>query len=187
MSRLGKKPIEIPAGVQVQVTGQQVKVKGPKGELSLNLHPRVKGALEGNQVKVAIANESVKSDRALWGLSARLIEGMIVGVTKGFEKKLEIQGIGYKAALAGDKLELHLGYSHPVYFQLPTGVKAAIEKNIITISGIDKQLVGDITARVRALRKPEVYKGKGIRYLGEVVKLKPGKAATKGAAGAGAA
>lgn len=177
MSRIGKKPIDIPAGVQVQISGSLVKVKGPKGELSVNLPPRVLAALENNQFKVSVTDEKLRSDRALWGLSARLMANLIEGVTNGFEKKLELQGIGYKAAVAGEGLELQIGYSHPVKFPLPPGIKAAVEKNVITISGIDKQLVGNTAAAIRALRKPEPYKGKGIRYLGETIKLKPGKAA----------
>ncbi len=186
MSRIGKKPIEVPAGVEVKISDKKVMVKGPKGELNLNLHDRVTATLDGKNVNVTVKDPEMKSDRALWGLFARLINGMVVGVTKGFEKKLDIQGIGYKAAMKGaDALDLSLGFSHQVEFKLPKGIKAAVEKNIITISGIDKQMVGDTAARIRALRKPEPYKGKGIRYFGEQITLKPGKAATK-AAGAAA-
>ena len=186
MSRIGKKPIEIPKGVEVKIDGRQVKVKGPKGELGLMLPERVTAIIDANQVKVDVPSHESKADKSLWGLSARLILAMIIGVTQGYEKKLEIQGIGYKAAMKGNDLELNIGYTHTVAFKVPAGLKATVEKNIITIIGIDKQQVGDTTARIRALAKPEPYKGKGIRYLGEVITLKPGKAATKGATAAAA-
>ena len=175
MSRIGKKPIEIPSGVQVQINERMVRVKGPKGDLSLELHNRVSAAMADNKVQVSVIDPEMKSDKALWGLSARLIEGMVVGVTKGYEKKLEIQGIGYKAAVAGDSLDLNIGYTHQVKFKLPAGIKATVVKNIISISGIDKQQVGDIAAQIRSLKKPEPYKGKGMRYEGEIIKRKQGK------------
>ena len=185
MSRIGKKPIEIPAGVEVKISDKQVKVKGPKGELSLTLHSLVSATTDGKHVQVDVVRKTSKEEKSLWGLSARLILSMILGVTKGYQKQLDIQGIGYKAAVKGsDALELNIGYTHVVVFKLPDGIKAGVEKNVITISGIDKQKVGDTAARIRSLAKPEPYKGKGIRYLGEVITLKPGKAATKGAAAA---
>ena len=184
MSRIGKKPIEIPAGVTVTIAGKDVKVKGPKGELSLVLHSRVSATADDKVVNVSVLAPETKQDKSLWGLFARLILAMIIGVTKGYQKQLDIQGIGYKAAVKGDALEFNIGYSHEVMFKLPPGIKGLVEKNIITISGIDKQMVGDVTARIRSLAKPEPYKGKGIRYLGEVITLKPGKAAGKTAGAA---
>lgn len=185
MSRIGKKPIEIPAGVEVKLLDKQLKVKGPKGELTLVLHPVVTVKVDGQTINVDVPNHDSKEHKSLWGLFARLILGMIVGVTKGYEKKLDIQGIGYKATVKGsDALDLNIGFTHVVTFKLPVGVKALVDKNIITITGIDKQMVGDTAARIRSLAKPEPYKGKGIRYLGEVITLKPGKAASKGAAAA---
>ncbi len=182
MSRIGKKPIEIPSGVEVKLTADLVSVKGPKGELSQKIHPDVKVENKDNHILVNIINVNDVDQRALWGLFARLIENMIIGVTKGYEKKMEVVGVGFRVALAGNKLVLNLGFSHQVEFLLPTGIKAEVEKNIITISGIDKQLVGETAARLRRLKKPDVYKGKGIKYLEEIIKKKPGKAAAKAAA-----
>ncbi|OGL77987.1 50S ribosomal protein L6 [Candidatus Uhrbacteria bacterium RIFCSPHIGHO2_12_FULL_54_23] len=185
MSRIGKRPIQIPSAVTVNVADGVVAVKGPKGELSLALHPRVSIAQEGGSVSVAVKNPDLKEDRALWGLSARLIGNMVTGVVAGYEKRLEINGVGYRAAVEGDALNLNLGFSHPVKFSLPKGITAAVEKNIVVIRGIDKQQVGETAARIRALRKPEPYKGKGIKYIDEIVRRKAGKQVK--AAGAGAA
>lgn len=175
MSRIGKKPIVIPAGVTLQIEGQKVKVKGQKGELSFNFHRLVNFEKHEAVVKVLVKKTEDKKSRELWGLSRVLLFNMIEGVTKGFQKKLEINGVGYRAAVAGQKLNLELGFSHPVEFMLPKGIEAKVEKNIITISGIDKQLVGETAARIRALRKPEPYKGKGIKYVDEVIRRKAGK------------
>ena len=184
MSRLGKKPIKIPAEVTVNLNDAEIAVKGPKGELKINLVPQVNVGFdkEKNELTTSVAFPEKKELRALWGLAVRLIQGMIAGVTVGFEKKLEMVGIGFKVSQSGNKLVLEVGFSHPVNFELPAGISAKIEKNIITISGIDKQLVGEIAARIRRIKRPEPYKGKGIKYIDEVIKRKAGKAAKTGAA-----
>jgi large subunit ribosomal protein L6 len=182
MSRIGKKPIQIPAGVTVDVNGQDVGVKGPKGALALKLHSHVAVAKSkdeklGEILGVTVKDEEDKKDRALWGLSNRLIANMIIGVTKGYEQALEFIGVGFKVAVAGRKVKMDVGFSHEVEFDLPTGIEAKAEKNILTLTGIDKQLVGETAARIRRIRKPEPYKGKGIKYVEEVVRRKAGKAA----------
>lgn len=183
MSRIGKQPISIPAGVTVaQETGRVVVRGAKKGEVIVPLHAHVSVTQENGVVRVGVASPGLKEDRALWGLTARLIQNAIVGVTKGFEKQLEIQGVGFRAEVKGNALSFALGFSHPVTFPLPKGITATVEKNIITIRGIDRQVVGETTAQVRRLRKPDVYHGKGIRYAGQVLKLKPGKAAKTSAA-----
>lgn len=175
MSRIGRKPIKIPSEVKIEIGRGEVGVKGPKGELSQKIHSHVKIKKEGDQLIISVKNPNNRDNRALWGLSRALIANMIKGVTKGFEKKLEIKGVGYKASLQGKKLILNIGFSHPVEFRLPEAIEAKIDKNIITISGLDKQLVGEIAAQIRAMRKPEPYKGKGIKYVDEVIKRKVGK------------
>jgi large subunit ribosomal protein L6 len=181
MSRIGKKLISIPAGVEIKINGREVAVKGPKGALNLTMHPAASAEIieEGgnNFVKVSVKNENNVAERALWGLTGKLIYNMVEGATKGYEKKLEISGVGFKAAVSGNKLRLDVGFSHPVEFALPAGITAVVEKNVITISGIDKQLVGEIAAQIRKIKKPEPYKGKGIKYSDEVVRRKAGKAA----------
>ncbi|MFA5413323.1 MAG: 50S ribosomal protein L6 [Patescibacteria group bacterium] len=184
MSRIGKKLISVPKGVEVKIEQSFVLVKGPKGELKEAIHPRVTVVSENNEVKITVNDPELKSDKALWGLYGSLIKNMIIGVTEGFLKKLEVNGVGYKVALAGEKINLSLGFSHPVDFLLPKGISAGIDKNIISISGIDKRLVGSVAAELRALKPPEPYKGKGIKYIDEVIVKKAGKAAK--AAGAGA-
>ena len=180
MSRIGKQPIHIPSGVQVTVDGSAVRVKGPKGELSLTLHPVVGCTHDGSTVTVTVGYPTEKNQRALWGLFQRLIANMVSGVTNGFSKTLEVNGVGFKVASSGNALTLSLGFSHPVVFQLPEGVQAGVEKNVITISGVDKQLVGETAARIRALKKPEPYKGKGIKYTDETIRRKAGKAGKAG-------
>ncbi|MEK7516424.1 MAG: 50S ribosomal protein L6 [Patescibacteria group bacterium] len=185
MSRIGKKPIAIPAGVEVAITPELVTVKGLKGTLTRRFHPHVRIAIAEapeRTATVTVKNPDVRTDRALWGLSARLLSNMIAGVTAGFEKRLEIVGIGYKASVSGSTLTLEVGFSHPVVFPLPSGIAAKVEKNTIAISGSDKELVGETAARIRAIRKPEPYKGKGIKYADEVIRRKAGKAAKAGAA-----
>ncbi|MBU4422010.1 50S ribosomal protein L6 [Candidatus Parcubacteria bacterium] len=181
MSRIGKKPIIIPNGVEASINGQEVKVKGPKGVLSLELHSHAKAEMkeEGSEktIQVSVLNPLNKADRAIWGLSAKLIYNMVCGVTEGFKKELEVNGVGYKVALQGNVLKLEVGYSHPVDFSLPEGISAEVQKNVIIISGIDKQLVGEMAAQIRRIRKPEPYKGKGIKYKDEVIRRKAGKAA----------
>ncbi len=174
MSRIGKKPILIPAGVEVKVEGRTVSVKGPKGELSRSVRSEIKVEAKDGNVFVSVQKET-KSTSAFWGLSRVLIDNMIKGVVSGFEKRLEIQGIGFKAALEGENLVLAVGFSHPVKMKIPRGIKISVEKNIIVVSGIDKELVGQITADIRKIKPPEPYKGKGIRYLGEAVRKKVGK------------
>lgn len=177
MSRIGKKPIQIPAGVDVKIDDNLISVKGPKGLLSIKIHPRVLVAKDGLIMTISVIDETLKKDRALWGLSATLINNMIFGVTKGYEKKLELVGIGYRVAAQGNSLKIEVGYSHPVLFPLPIGISAVVEKNTITIFGIDKQQVGEVAATIRRIRKPEPYKGKGIKYVDEVIRRKAGKAA----------
>lgn len=177
MSRVGKKPIQIPENVEVKIEDDFVFIKGPKGELSLKIHPAVIVKKDNSSIKVSVKNEKEKKQKALWGTFQRLISNMILGVTKGYEKKLELVGIGYRASLSANKLILNVGFSHPVEFELPNGIEAEVEKNIITLSGIDKQLVGETAARIRRIRPPEPYKGTGIRYLGEEIRKKAGKKA----------
>ena len=182
MSRIGKKLIQIPAGVTVDVTGQAVAVKGPKGSLAMTAHPhttvaKAKDETHGEIVTVAVKNETNVNDRALWGLTNRLVANMIEGVTKGYEQALEFIGVGFKVAVQGRKVKMDVGFSHEVDFELPAGIDAKVEKNILTLSGIDKQLVGETAARIRRIRKPEPYKGKGIKYVDEVIRRKAGKSA----------
>lgn len=174
MSKIGKKPIEIPSGVTVVVEDGLVKVKGPKGELEYKIPRELKVTLIENKLAVLPISKSKKTP-ALWGTIRAVIANMISGVVSGFEKKLEIEGIGFKAQTQGNDLVLNLGFSHQVIFKIPDGIKVDVSKNIITISGISKELVGQTAANIRALKKPEPYKGKGIRYAGEVIKRKAGK------------
>ena len=176
MSRIGKLPIAIPKGVTVNASGSNVSVKGPKGTLSLAVHPQVKVTTEGNEVVCSRADDSRQS-RAAHGLMRAQVANMVTGVSTGFQRKLEINGVGYRAEVSGKKLVLQLGYSHPVEYALPEGVTAAVEKNLVTLSAIDKQLLGATAAKVRSFRPPEPYKGKGIKYLEETILRKAGKAA----------
>ncbi|MCD4761738.1 50S ribosomal protein L6 [bacterium] len=180
MSRLGKLPIKIPEGTQAKLLDGQISIKGPKGELTQRLDELVKVEIKDDVITVSVKNPEVKKERSFWGLFRSLINNMVVGVNDGFEKKLEIVGVGYRAALSGQKLTLNVGYSHPVDFTIPEGIKAVLEGNIVIISGIDKQLVGETAARIRKVKKPEPYKGKGIKYIDEVIRRKEGKAAVKG-------
>lgn len=180
MSRIGKKPIDIPSGVAVKVEGKTVNVKGQKGELKWDYPESIKVSLDNNKVLVQRSGDS-KLDRSLHGLSRSLVANMVTGVSRGYQRVLEISGIGYRAQLQGNRIVLTLGYSHPVEFQLPPGITAAVDQKqtTITLSGIDKQLIGQVAANLRALRSPDIYKGKGIRYAGERLKLKVGKAGKK--------
>lgn len=181
MSRIGKKPIEIPAGVLVRIEGQKVTVQGPKGELSRDFRPEVSLEQKENRVVVGLRSDS-RLGRSLWGLTRTLISNMIQGVTKGYEKRLEIDGVGYRAELQGDSLALSLGLSHPVKMKTPEHITLALDKNVIIINGIDKEQVGQFAARIRKVRPPEPYKGKGVHYEGEVIRRKLGKkAVTSGA------
>ncbi|WP_166985895.1 50S ribosomal protein L6 [Canibacter zhoujuaniae] len=176
MSRIGKLPITVPGGVTVTIDGQQVAVKGPKGELTLEVAEPISVALEDGQVLVTRPNDERES-RALHGLTRSLIANNIIGVTEGYSKSLEVVGTGYRVQQKGNNLELALGFSHPVEFNAPEGVTLQVEgNNKIHVSGIDKQAVGEVAANIRKLKKPEPYKGKGIRYAGEVVRRKAGKA-----------
>lgn len=180
MSKIGKQPVAIPADVQISAKGNVITVKGPKGTIALNVHPRMKIKIEGSNAAVERGSDE-KLDRSLHGLTRTLLSNAVEGVLKGFSKKLDIQGVGYRVQMKGKNLELTLGFSHPVNFSAPAGIAFEIDKekkNIITVSGIDKCLVGQVAANLRALRKPEPYKGKGIRYLGEAIRRKAGKAAT---------
>ena len=177
MSRIGKKNIAIPSGVTVQVANGRVSVKGSKGELNLVVHPDMNVEISGGIVAITPQKNSSKKAPGIWGLSRTLIANMIAGVTGGFEKILEFEGIGYRVALEGTTLVMQLGFSHPIRFEAPKGIGFTVVKNTITISGIDKELVGEVAARIRALKKPEPYKGKGIRYRGEVIRRKAGKKA----------
>jgi large subunit ribosomal protein L6 len=175
MSRIGKKPVVVPAGVTAKVEGQTVSVKGAKGELSFVVHDDVSVELNADGVKVDPRHET-KRARALWGTARAQINNLVIGVTKGFEKKLEITGVGYKAAVAGKNLQLSLGYSHDINYPIPAGVTIACPKPTeITIAGINKQQIGQIAAEIREYRGPEPYKGKGVKYEGEFIFRKEGK------------
>ena len=180
MSRLGKKEIAIPAGTEVKVDQASVTVKGKGGTLTRALHPSITIKVEGNAVKVDPANNG-RQARALWGTYAAHLRNMIAGVNQPFTKKLQVEGIGYRAELTGKQIKLMVGFSHPVMVSIPDGLAVAIDKNIITITGSDKESLGQFAASVRAIKKPEPYKGKGIRYEGEVVRQKQGKKAAAAA------
>ncbi|MBI2638937.1 50S ribosomal protein L6 [Candidatus Peregrinibacteria bacterium] len=185
MSRIGKQPIPIPSGVTIDIKNGAITVKGTKGTLHFSPHQRMDVKVEGQTVVVARKSDEIL-DRSLHGMTRTIISNMIHGVSKGFAKQLEIQGVGYRAAVQGKKLQLSLGFSHQVDFPAPEGISFEIDKekkNIITVAGIDKVLVGQVAANLRSLRKPEPYKGKGIRYVGEAVRRKAGKAATTAAKG----
>ncbi|MFH1088829.1 MAG: 50S ribosomal protein L6 [Candidatus Uhrbacteria bacterium] len=175
MSRIGLKPIIVPAGVEVVVDDRNVTVKGSKGSLSVVFPGCVKMNREGDEIKLTVTHPGQKDEKALWGTFRALLQNMIVGVTVGFKKAMEINGIGYRVNISGNKLVLDLGYSHSIDFILPAGVSATVEKSILTLSSIDKQLVGETAARIRRLRPPEPYKGTGIKYVDEIIRRKAGK------------
>ena len=174
MSRLAKTPIAITAGVQVTVSGNEVTIKGPKGELTKTFRPEVTVAVVDDTIVLTKKGDNVFA-RSLWGTVGSHVRNMMEGVTKGFEKKLILEGVGFKSAVVGTILDLALGFSHPVKIEIPAGLTVTAEKNIISISGIDKELVGQFSAYVRSLKKPEPYKGKGFRYDDEVIRRKQGK------------
>jgi large subunit ribosomal protein L6 len=178
MSRVGKSPIPIPDKTKVDIKGKLVTVTGPKGTLAREIHPEITAALEDNQILVTRPSDN-KTHRALHGLTRALLNNMVVGVTQGYTKELQMIGVGYRAELKGKVLMMYLGYSHPIVFQPPDGIKVEVvpKENRIIVDGIDKELVGQVAAKIRSLRKPEPYKGKGVRYVGEQVRSKAGKTA----------
>lgn len=176
MSRIGKKPIDIPDGVNVKIERQKVTISGPKGQLSREIRPEIKVEIRKGKIYLT-PKKSGKNVKAFWGLSRAILFNMVEGVTKGFEKKLEIQGTGYKGRIDGENLILNVGFSHEVKISPPEGIKFSVEKNIITVFGIDKEKVGQVAAKIRKIRPPNPYTGKGIKYLGEQVRKKEGKKA----------
>lgn len=175
MSRIGKYPVEVPAGVTVTLSGQDITVKGPKGELARRLNDNVAISQEDNKIVVKPRSES-RFARSIWATTRTVVSNMVTGVSKGYTKNLEIKGVGYRAALQGQTLVLQLGYSHEVRYDVPKGISIAVEKQTeLAISGIDKELVGQVAAEIREWRKPEPYKGKGVRYQGEYIAMKEGK------------
>jgi len=176
MSRIGKKPIQIPQGVTVSANGQKVAVKGPKGALERELRKPITVKVENGNVVIGRPDDS-KPAKSLHGLSRTLVSNMIEGVTKGYEKRLHIEGVGFKADVASNVLNLNIGYTHIIKFPIPTGVKVTVDKNVdLSVSGVDKELVGQTAAKIRSFREPDVYKGKGIMYVGEKLRKKVGKA-----------
>lgn len=174
MSRIGKKSITVPAGVEASVSANVVSVKGPKGSLSFTNHVDVKVTLADGALSVTKLGESKRAS-AIWGTTAKVVMNMVEGVTKGFEKQLELNGVGYRMAVAGQAIDLALGFSHPVKVAVPEGIEVKIEKNVLTVSGADRQKVGQFAAEIRDLKPVEPYKGKGFRYVGEIVRRKEGK------------
>lgn len=182
MSKIGKQPVSIPEGVTVEVSGTTVSARGPRGTLSRKFSREVAIEVKDGNVNVSVAAKS-KTARAIWGTTRSIIFGMVEGVSKGWKKELELVGTGYRAEVQGGSLVLTVGYSHPVKVEAPEGVSFKVEKSIITVEGIDKEVVGQVAANIRAVRKPEPYKGKGIKYVDEIIRRKAGKAAkTVGAA-----
>ncbi len=175
MSRIGKKPIDIPNEVKFNIKGQLITVQGPKGELSYNVHSHIKINQQGSQLFLSIDDVNNKQDKALWGTNRQLVANLFIGVTKGYTKQLEVNGVGYRAEVKGNDLILKVGFSHPVNFRIPSGVNIKVEKNVITLESIDKQLLGETAANIRRIKKPEPYKGKGIKYVDEVILRKAGK------------
>ena len=178
MSRIGKQPIEIPAGVTITVGDSEITVAGPKGSLVVPVQPNTKTEVKDGQIVVTRKDDEPKS-RAWHGLQRALLNNAVTGVTKGFEKKLEVNGVDFRLSGGGQQIEMALGFSHPVKYTAPQGVELKTDKMIITVSGIDKQKVGQVAAEIRSLKKPEPYKGKGIKYVDEVILRKAGKAGTK--------
>ena len=182
MSRLGKTPIPIPKGVQVTLEGKLIKVKGPKGQIEKQLADEISVKIENDEILVIIQEKLPPEKKPLHGLFRSLIENLIVGVTEGFEKRLSLIGVGFRATMKGNDLDLKIGYSHPTVVKIPQGVTVKVEKSTqVIVSGCDKQIVGQVAADIRKCRKPEPYKGKGIRYVDEYVRKKAGKTAAKGA------
>jgi large subunit ribosomal protein L6 len=174
MSRVGKVPVPVPQQVNISLKGDAIEVKGPKGVLRMNLPPRVQVEQQDAQLVVKPMG-TARTDRAMHGLARALLANMVIGVTDGFEKVLQIEGVGYRANMEGDTLVMELGFSHSIRYPVPKGVEIKVEKNLVRVLGIDKQHVGDVAADLRAFRPPEPYKGKGVRYQGEYVRRKEGK------------
>jgi len=178
MSRIGKQSIQIPDGVEVKINNNLILAKGPKGELSWELHPDISAEIKDKQIVIRLKEGKINS--AIWGTNRALVNNMITGVNKGFERRLVFEGVGFRASVNGNKLVLNLGFSHPVEIEAPKGIEFKVEKSTIIISGPDKNLVGQIAANIRASKKPEPYKGKGVRYEEEVIRRKAGKKAATG-------
>lgn len=178
MSRIGRQPITVPAGVNIDIADGRVQVRGPKGELAHTLPTQISVRREDGTLVVERASDE-RTDRALHGLTRTLVANMVVGVTDGFTRRLEINGVGYRAAAVGNNLVLQLGFSHPVIYPAPEGISFVVQGNAVTVSGFDKQLVGEVAAQIRRVRPPEPYKGKGVKYAEEVIRRKAGKAGTK--------
>ncbi|PIR97141.1 MAG: 50S ribosomal protein L6 [Candidatus Doudnabacteria bacterium CG10_big_fil_rev_8_21_14_0_10_41_10] len=175
MSKIGKRPIELPEGVTAKLEAGKILVTGPKGKMELATNPLVKIKVEEKNVVVSIDDLSNTKKKAMWGTMRSLINGMVEGVSKGFEKKLEVIGVGYRVTTDKKKINLHLGYSHPIDLEIPEGLEVTAVKNVITVSGINKQSVGQFASIIRSKRKPEPYKGKGVKYSNEVIRRKAGK------------
>ncbi|MFA7245450.1 MAG: 50S ribosomal protein L6 [Candidatus Magasanikbacteria bacterium] len=180
MSRIGKQIINIPAGVTVNIKDANIEVKGPKGTLVRQIDPRIKITMADNTLTVDVENKEEKKEKSLWGTYGAHLKNMILGVTTGFKKQLEINGVGYKVAMKGKDLQLEVGFSHPVIFKMPEAVVASVEKNLITLESYNKETLGATAAEIRSIRKPEPYKGKGIKYIEEIIRRKAGKTASKG-------
>lgn len=177
MSRIGKKTIQIPSGVTATLSENVLTIKGPKGTLTRVIHPAVTVDVSGNEIKVDVVNKEDKKERSLWGTFSAHASNMVEGVTKGFKKQLEVNGVGYRVAMQGRDLKLELGFSHSVVFKIPAEVTASVEKNMITLESSDVELLGQTAAEIRSLRKPEPYKGKGVKYATETIRRKAGKTA----------
>lgn len=175
MSRIGKQPIVIPTGVTFAFADKVATIKGPKGELKQEVDSRVKIDQAENQISITVKNPDNKTDRAYWGLYRMLIANMVTGVTEGFSRQLELNGVGFKMEVSGKNLILNVGFSHPVKYELPEGIEGKVEKNVLTITGIDKQKVGQTAAEIRHIKVPEPYKGKGMKYMEEKIRRKAGK------------
>lgn len=180
MSRIGKQQITIPQGVEVKVVGTKLTVKGPKGTLEREIHPLVTIVIDNSIVSATIADPENGVERALWGTTAAHVKNMVEGAAKGFEKKLEVNGVGFRVAMQGKDLKLEVGFSHPVVYTMPASVIASVEKNVITLTSADIEMLGKTAAEIRAIKKPEPYKGKGIKYVDEVLRRKAGKTASAG-------
>lgn len=178
MSRIGKKPVKLPKGVEVKVEKDQILVKGPKGQLTLSTHPKISYRQEGEEIFVERSDDTGVA-KEQHGLRRTLLNNAVIGVSEGFKKTLEVVGVGYKVAVKGNTVELNVGYSHPVKMELPKELKAEVEGNKLTISGINKEMVGEYAARIRRVRPPEPYKGKGIKYIDEQIRRKAGKTGKK--------